>query len=53
MIALACFVVPASAAVAYFLGGTGPLVADLVACAVILLGTWLAAHRLEAPTRSS
>ena len=47
IVALACFVVPASAAIAYFLGGPGVLVADLVVCLVILSAIALIAHRLD------
>jgi hypothetical protein len=36
MIALACFVVPVSAAVVYAIDGLGGLIADLVCCAVLL-----------------
>jgi hypothetical protein len=36
MIVLACFVVPVSAGITYFVGGIGPMIASLIACAVIL-----------------
>jgi hypothetical protein len=46
MLILACFVVPVSGAVTYVIYGTGALIADLIACAVILLAVWVVASRL-------
>ena len=51
MIALACFVVPISGAITYAIGGSGALIARLVACFVILMGIWFGAHRLERQRR--
>jgi hypothetical protein len=40
-----CFVVPVSGAFAYVISGVGGLIADLIACAVILPAIWWFARR--------
>jgi hypothetical protein len=45
MIALACFVIPVSAAATYFMSGSGAVIADLSVCALLLPAIGFGAHR--------